>query len=523
MSGTGIRRSLGAALLAALAATVLGCSGTAPGAPPDGGPADGVGVDSTGGGDANTDAATDPAAPSLTVEPSSGSAFGHYEVTVTVPALDGGLEGDVVLSIGQQASPDAAVGQPVQAYNLQIDGNRISATVQGAPLPGPADVVVEVNGTELRRAQQAFTYAPPVTSQVRWLAMGASITQGIQSGGISTASQLYSPASQVARAAGAYLGLPLAKDGLIPPLSFDDFNPDCSLKPGADQIDALAILQLITDPMTHRADLRRARVDATLQDVRDVAVGGSKIDEVINGPSDMKVVIANAIEDPGTTQISAQPLTQLEWAERLQPELVISADLYVNDIVPAIFASDNDFVLDQITPRDQFFASVDEFLARISAAAGQVFLANSPHLDYVVRVKIIHDNLIAGGATEDEFQQKLAAFNAIIDDYNAGFMSKVAAYQNISVMDFAGLLDSFIQGGKTVGGQQLTTEHFGGLVSLDDFHPTNTGYALIGNELITLINQKTGASIPSIDVDQVFASDPLSPMAIRAAGFTCVP
>jgi hypothetical protein len=520
MSGMkGIRRSLGAALLAALAATVLGCSGNAPGAPPDGGPADGtVGVDSTGGPDAG-----DAAAPGLTVEPSSGSAFGHYPVTVTVPDLDGGLEGDVVLSIGQQASPDAAVGQPVHAYNLQIDGNRITATVQGAPLPGPADVVVQVNGTELRRAQQAFTYAPPVTSQVRWLAMGASITQGIQSGGISTASQLYSPASQVARAAGAYLGLPLAKDGLIPPLSFDDFNPDCSLKPGADQIDAAAILQLITDPMTHRADLRRARVDPTLQDVRDVAVGGSTINEVINGPTDMKVVIANAIEDPGTTLISKQPLTQLEWAERLKPELVISADLYVNDIVPAIFASDNDFVLDQITPRDQFFASVDEFLARISAAAGQVFLANSPHLDYVVRVKIIHDNLIAAGTTEEQFQQKLAAFNAVIDDYNSGFMTKVAAYQNVYVMDFAGLLDSFIQGGKTVAGQQLTTQHFGGLVSLDDFHPTNTGYALIGNELITLINQKTGSSIPSIDVDQVFASDPLSPMAIRAAGFTCVP
>ena len=77
--------------------------------------------------------------------------------------------------------------------------------------------------------------------------------------------------------------------------------------------------------------------------------------------------------------------------------------------------------------------------------------------------------------------------------------------------------------GVRAGGELCTAARFGGLLSLDNLHFTDTGYAVLANLFIEAINAQLGAQIPLVDVDAVHADDPLTPSKLSAAGFTCVP
>jgi hypothetical protein len=62
----------------------------------------------------------------------------------------------------------------------------------------------------------------------------------------------------------------------------------------------------------------------------------------------------------------------------------------------------------------------------------------------------------------------------------------------------------------------LTTRLFGGLYSLDAFHPGNSGYAVVANVFIDAINTRLPASarIRRADISQVAAADPVVPFNI---------
>jgi hypothetical protein len=62
-----------------------------------------------------------------------------------------------------------------------------------------------------------------------------------------------------------------------------------------------------------------------------------------------------------------------------------------------------------------------------------------------------------------------------------------------------------------VGGKQLTTDFLGGIFSLDGIHPTNTGYGIVANAFIDVINQTYGTAIPLVSLDQIHQTDPLVP------------
>src|SRR5579883_2436631 len=125
------------------------------------------------------------------VMPSHGSAFGHYSVNVTFADLDGGLPPDgVSLSFGSQVN-DA--GSPLLTYNQTVTANSIAATVQGGPVAGPTEVALWVNGQKVRSLMGAFSYDPPQHPTPRWLAIGASMTMGVQSRGLWPDSQVKGP------------------------------------------------------------------------------------------------------------------------------------------------------------------------------------------------------------------------------------------------------------------------------------------------------------------------------------------
>ena len=51
----------------------------------------------------------------------------------------------------------------------------------------------------------------------------------------------------------------------------------------------------------------------------------------------------------------------------------------------------------------------------------------------------------------------------------------------------------------------------GGILALDGLHPTNTGYAIIANAWIATINTAYGTSIPAVNVNAIYATDPYAP------------
>ncbi len=71
---------------------------------------------------------------------------------------------------------------------------------------------------------------------------------------------------------------------------------------------------------------------------------------------------------------------------------------------------------------------------------------------------------------------------------------------------------------QTIDGQQATTAYLGGIFSLDGTHPTNTGYALIANYVITSLNTSLKTTLPSVDANAVAAADPLFGSNIKPVG-----
>jgi hypothetical protein len=56
-----------------------------------------------------------------------------------------------------------------------------------------------------------------------------------------------------------------------------------------------------------------------------------------------------------------------------------------------------------------------------------------------------------------------------------------------------------------------TLQYGGGFFSLDGIHPSNTGYAVIANTFIAQIDASYGYSIPQVNVNTIYASDPYAP------------
>ena len=97
----------------------------------------------------------------------------------------------------------------------------------------------------------------------------------------------------------------------------------------------------------------------------------------------------------------------------------------------------------------------------------------------------------------------------MISSYNSAIAAEAAAHGAVLV-DIYTLVNKLYAKGAKIAGQQLTTDFLGGLFSLDGFHPTNTGYALIANEFIQTVNKELKTKIPQVSVDAVEANDPLA-------------
>ena len=444
--------------------------------------------------------------PRLHAEPSHASMFGDVDVTIA---------GDFS-SLG--TIRQVTVGG-VRGLDVRATDRSVTVRLQGAPQAGPAEIRV-VGDADAFSDASAFSFdaseAPP-----RWMAFGASLTQGMQSAGLDARGQLHGYAAQVARSAKVFLAPPLVVDGLLPPMRPAQFAADCATTYDAGA-SLNALLAGVTDPVTQAVDLRLGRMDPTLE-TRNFAVGGSKVHDVIFGMIGPGHPIEKIGELPdGDTESlwAATHHPQLERLRAFDPDVAFSGDLLANDVMRAI-ASD-DLHPELATPPEEVAAGVETIISTLGALHGQYFVANLLDVTNMPAVPSLRQRRIdAGQDTGASFDAKLDAVRAIEHAYNEALVRSASRFPNIHVIDFATEGAEVLAKGVTVGGAHLTGQRFGGLLSLDHLHFSDTGYAVMANMFIRAINLAMHTHVPDVDLAAVLEADPFSPGNLAKAGVRC--
>ena len=449
------------------------------------------------------------------VEPAAGPQSGYFAVRVADPDLD----------------PSSALGMRVggnKAYDLVAEDEQVlGATVQGEPDPGPVDL--HIDGITITGS---FRYEPPSDPRfARLVAIGASLTQGVQNGVPTYHGGLMSPPAQLARQLGGYFPLPLLIRDFLPQIGPADLGPPPACAPP--DIVAFVAAQAF-DVLPKLSDgYQLARIDPDI-DVRNLAVGGARIATVVHGPpaNDFAAnFVARLVYDP----YNAGPVerSQLDLLEAIAPTIVVSTDLYGNDVAAALLVAD---VIDPslMTTLASFEADLALLVERLSAIGAEVFIANLPKpsllpLTADKRARMIElaveearesggDERAAAQQAAAQADQAIAEVDAHAAAFNDLLMEAAASEPGFHVVDLAARVTELAETGLEAGGQSLTTQKLGGLLGFDGVHFTDTGYAMIANAFLEAINSALGTQVPLIDLGGIVASDPGSPSAIAAAG-----
>ena len=435
-------------------------------------------------------------APTAELTTTEGSAFGHWiaEVRVDEPV-------------------EAVFVGEARGYDLvQADG-LLRFTVQG----GVGEQVVTLHQGEDILEAGTLTYHPatdPLFDRVTGI--GASLTMGVQDGVPTQHAQLMSPGAQIARAAGAYYGIPLLVEPLFPTIEPTDLGPapDCSA-PGVAKhvtdgvIEVLGVLN--DDDGDFRYDFGRVDPDLVVQ---NAGVGGFQVGDLTTGTDEFtKGFLAHLVLDPYGDLDGEIAISQVEHVLAQDPTLVVSFDTYGNDLIGSVVLAD-EIDVGNITSEEAFHSALDRLLPMLGDSDAQVFLANSPRPGLLPAGRLV----VEEAEDREAAQAALDEADAIAILYNDILAERAQDYDNIYIVDAWGLAEELSTNGMTVDGQFLTTERFGGLLSLDGVHFTDTGYATFAQLFLDTIEAELGVAVDPLDLQAIVAADARSPLALEASG-----
>ncbi len=122
----------------------------------------------------------------------------------------------------------------------------------------------------------------------------------------------------------------------------------------------------------------------------------------------------------------------------------------------------------------------------------------------------IQGTLVAGG--NDAFSltsAETALISQQVEAINGHINDLADQNSNVYLVDMVSFFDDVLAGSVSVGGDIIERGYGGGLFSLDGFHPSNTGYALIADVFIDRINAAgLIPTIPNADLATKWANDP---------------
>lgn len=497
-----MRRStvFSAAIPVVLAALLTGCD--------DGGadtPADTADAAAT----PDADPAADAAVARAQLTPSSGSMAGYFDVTLDLEALD--IDPSTVTAVH--------VGG-VAAYALEPRATTLAFTVQGAPEPGPAAVEVLIGETR-RDLGPLFTYDPPLDPRLtRVAAIGASLGQGVQRGVPSVHGTLMSPPAQIARHLGSHMPLPVPVPGFLTQITVDDVGPppECETPDVADFIveQASRALPRLVDPETRALSAGQARASAETLPY-NVSTGNSRVADVLLGPtSDLPArILSHLVYEPETDPLGPVVRSQLDVLDEIEPDVIVSVDLYGNDLINGIVNAD-ELDPDANSPLDQLHLDLAATLERLAGMRAEVFIGDLPRPSVLARAAFRLARAEARGERE-QAEERLARIDADVEATNAELWRLAALHPNIHVVGLADRLAA-LDDGLLLAETEFDVRRFGGLVGLDGLHFTDTGYALVAEAVVDTIAATLDIDIPPMDIDAVAAADPENPSRLREAG-----
>jgi lysophospholipase L1-like esterase len=266
-----------------------------------------------------------------------------------------------------------------------------------------------------------------------------------------------------------------------------------------------------------------------------------------NGIEAMSNLILGTPQYPDTT-LGCGPIpfgtgyivSELTCAIAMKPSLLL-VSIGSNDALQALTLG--------TSPTDSRIFAVQylTFLAGLASSGAKIAVSNIPDvtsLPYLVRVADFGNSCPAGsqlpnGWTPDGYvvanvgglgpttflnlldpctngvartRQQVQAAGAAVNAYNKT-ITQVATALGAFVIDVNSLFSNLQKRGYVANGKTLTTKANGGLFSADRIHPSATGYAILANATIDVINSHLQTQIPKVDVDDVAANDPFAIMA----------
>lgn len=443
------------------------------------------------------------------VEPPSGPCSGYYRVAVDVTTA--GLTPEEVT--------DVRFGG-VRAYGLaRVSDERVEVTVQGHESCSAVDIELHTEAGAHVLARP-FHYRSPMSPTFdRIVGLGASLGQGVQ-GGVPTAhGVLMSPLAHVARQTGGFMTLPALVEPLFPQISPLDVGapPECA-SPDVVTFVATQIMGSIsafTDPHTGDFSFEGMRADPEVE-VMNLSVGSSKVVHLLDGlpPDDLAAnFLGHLVYDPFGEILAPIPQSPVERVESLHPTVILSTDLYGNDVLRPLLNDPEPMTADAL---GTIAAALDTVLARLAATGAQVFVANLPDPSLLPAAKR-HLREVQDGERAN-IELFLASLQDAALHLNAVVGDRAEEHENLHVVDLVDPVAEIAANGLMVGNQRLDAERFGGIVGLDGVHFTDTGYGLLGNLFIAEMNRQLGSKIPEVDLAPILAKDPESPASLRAAG-----
>src|SRR2546423_7945637 len=233
--------------------------------------------------------------------------------------------------------------------------------------------------------------------------------------------------------------------------------------------------------------------------------------------------------------------TQLEYAVQQSPTLVIIELGYYEALEAAVNGDPNLF-----SDPEELIARYSQLLSTLKRTGAEILVLNIPnpfdtaHFSSVeVAAKIVKvesafligrygikpDELITlNGLNEIGFQLFRKSLQALppnsllssgvardianrIEAFNQA-LAGLAQQNSVALYDLAALFRKIANNGYPVGGRMVTREYLGGFYSLNGYYPSQTGQAIIANEILALFNTTYGSQFPPIDLNSVISRDP---------------
>lgn len=242
--------------------------------------------------------------------------------------------------------------------------------------------------------------------------------------------------------------------------------------------------------------------------------------------------------------------SQIEWIEAIHPNVLI-VEIGGNDVLQSAIAGIDTF----LTPVADFQNQYHELLLRAKTAVGPngdivtVNIVNLLDLPFFIPATTVsaltgiplsvlgvgENDLILASALDPAkpfpalplngslflTQDEVSTISTAISNYNT-IIKNESDLAGVPMFDLNARFSTLISKGYVIKGHRLSGGIGGGLFSLDLIHPSNTAHAVLGNDIIQLMNKSFNLGIPRINEINVFENDPYhdNTTGTPAASFT---